>query len=270
NLPLVTSGDAKNKVPGAIGQAGTTVLFGNAPVGYRTASGMRLTLGAWVDAERSLGVEGSGFLLERRANDFTVASNGTGNPLIAIPFVNQTGQAATESARLISNPQKTTGDVLVAASMQRWGGEFSGIYSLWRRPGCEVSLLIGMRYEDLQEELRLLQHSFALAAGTNTTFDDRFSTRNQFCGGQIAVRFHGQYDIWVFEATPKIALGNTHEVVEIQGASSQFGPRASPAGSFPGGFFAQPSNIGRMTANRFAAIPSFEAGIAYLAPPPLP
>src|SRR5689334_10703309 len=35
NLPLVTSGNSKNKVPGAIGQAGTSVLFGDASIGFR-------------------------------------------------------------------------------------------------------------------------------------------------------------------------------------------------------------------------------------------
>jgi hypothetical protein len=269
NLPLVTTGDPKNKVPGAIGQPGTTVLFGDAGIGFRTASGMRLTLGTWINAESTIGIEAAGFGTEQRANDFFTASDITGNPLLAVPFINQTTQPPGPSAHVISNPLKTTGDVLVAASLQRWGVDVSGIYCFWRQSGAEFSVLAGMRYEDLLEGLRILQHSLTISTKTNTTFDDHFNTRNQFFGAQAALRFHWQHDIWVFDATSKVAVGTTHQVVNIQGDSSQFGAKAAPMGSFSGGLFTQPSNIGQTAANPAVAIPSLELKLAYQLTPRL-
>jgi len=262
-LPLVATGDSKKKNPGAIGQAGTSVLFGNAGIGFKTASGGQFTFGAWIDQENIIGIEGGGYVLERRTNDFVAASDESGKPLLAVPFVNQNMSLATESAHLISDPKKIAGDILVASSMQRWGAELNGIHCFWRRPGFELSLLAGIRYDDLQESMRILQHSLRLASKTSTTFDDLFKTSNQFFGGQAGFRLHWQYNTWVFDVTSKVAVGSTHQVVEILGESSQFGAKAWPAGSFPSGFFAQSSNIGRSAANPVVAIPSLEARLGY-------
>jgi Putative beta barrel porin-7 (BBP7) len=268
-LPLATSGDSKKKLPGAIGQPGTTVLFGNSGIGFRTALGPRLTLGAWLDAERNFGVEGGGYVVDQRVNNFIAQSNDTGSPLLAIPFVKTTSTSAAESAHLISNPKKVVGDILVASSLERWGTEMNGVYCFWRQPGLELSLLAGMRYENLQESMRILQHSFTLANKTNTTFDDHFDTFNRFYGGQIGGRVHWQYDVWVVEVSSKIALGGMHQLVDVQGDSSQYGPKASPAGSFPSGFFAQASNTGQRTANPLVAMPSLQAKLGYQITPHL-
>ena len=262
-LPLVTSGDPKNKVPGAIGQAGTTVLVGNEHLGYRSASGARLGFGGWVDPENCLGIEASGYLMEGRANNIPNVSDAAGNPLQATPFFNQTPGSIGESANILSNPGKVSGDILVGVSMHHWGTDMNGLFCLYRQPGIELSLLAGMRYDDLQEGLRILQHSLTLANNTNTTFDDHFDTRNQFYGAQLGGRLIWQRDVLILEMTGKIALGTLHQVVDIQGDSSQFGPKATPTGSATGGFFAQPSNIGRTSANPFAALPSMQAKLGY-------
>ena len=61
-------------------------------------------------------------------------------------------------------------------------------------------------------------------------------------------------------------MGSTHEVVNIQGAISQLGPNPliPPGfGTFPGGLFAQSSNIGRYTGNQFTVLPAVELKLAY-------
>jgi hypothetical protein len=261
-LPVVTSGNAKDKVPGAFGQPGTSLVFGDSGIGFRTASGIRLTLGAWIDHGEVFGIVGSTFGTERRANDFTTTTDSTGKPLLALPFINNAA-GKTQSAHVISVPGTTTGNILIASNLQRFGDELSAVWRCWHRPGLEFSVLAGLRYEDLEEGRRILQHSFVTANSTNTTFDDRFDTRNQFLGGQLAGRVHAQFDVWVFEFTSKIALGSTFQTVDVQGDSSQYGPKSAVVGSFPGGFFTQPSNLGRTNANTFTAIPSVAAKIGY-------
>jgi hypothetical protein len=268
-IPLVTTGSTKDKSPGAIGQPSTVVLLGNAGVGYKVISGMRFEFGGWLDSQNILGLEASGFVQEMRVNHFSAVSDKTGTPLIALPFVNQTPGAGVESGQLISNPTKLAGSVVVAATMQRWGTQVNGVFCFCRQPGLEFTLLSGMRYDDLRENLRLSTTSLNLVTNTNTTLDDHFNTRNQFFGAQIGASMHTQRNVLSLDVTTKIALGDTHQVVEIQGASGQSGAKASPAGSFPGGFFAQPSNLGRTAANPFVAIPSIEFKLGYQITPRL-
>lgn len=269
-LPLVTSGSTKDKVPGAIGQPNTVVLVGNASTGFGMISGMRLELGGWIDAQHILGIEASGFMQEKRVNQIAALSDtNTGTPLLALPFFNRTPGATGESGLVISSPNKIVGNVVVASSLQHWGADVNGIWCFFRRPGLELTLLAGGRYEDLVENLHSLATSTTLATQTIRTLDDRFATRNQFFGAQIGGSMHWQHDVLFFDVTSKVALGDTHQVVEIQGASTQTGPKASPAGSFPGGFFAQPSNIGRNTANPFAVLPALEMRLGYQITPSL-
>src|SRR5262249_29826934 len=98
------------------------------------------------------------------------------------------------------------------------------------------------------------------------TANDQFGTRNQFYGGQVGGRLSWQSDRFSIDAAGKIALGATHQVVNIQGGSSQFalpGGFAPTPGVFLGGIYAQPTNIGRRTVNDFTVLPSLELKLGY-------
>jgi hypothetical protein len=155
--------------------------------------------------------------------------------------------------------------VLVASSLQLWGAEVNGVACLWRTTNMDFTVLAGFRYVDLQESLRIVNQTndFSVDPNTVTILNDRFGTRNQFYGGQIGGRLAWQINRLDLELTGKLGLGSTHEVVEIQGSSTQSGPFAATPGTFPGGMFAQPSNIGRFSANQFTVIPAMELKIGY-------
>jgi hypothetical protein len=139
-----------------------------------------------------------------------------------------------------------TGNVQVVSTLQLWGTEINGAFTAFRRPGLEITFLAGFRYADLLESLSILGSSTTLAAPafvTNT--QDHFDTRNQFYGGQIGSRITWQRNRLSVDLTGKLALGSTHEVVDIHGSSFQsLGPVALPYG-----FFTEPSNSGRFTDN---------------------
>jgi hypothetical protein len=87
---------------------------------------------------------------------------------------------------------------------------------------------------------------------------DAFATRNEFYGGQVGVRVAWQGDYLGADVTGKLGIGATRQTIDVQGFSTQMGP-GGPNGVFPGGFYTQPSNIGRTTANQFSLIPAIEA-----------
>jgi Putative beta barrel porin-7 (BBP7) len=270
-VPLVTTGDANNgfgagiNTAGAIGQPGTQILLGNESARLGSFSGMRLTLGGWLNNDHIFGIEGSGFLLERRSSRFVAGSDATGNPPLYFPAFNVV--VGQERGNPISDPLRGfAGDVSVSSTLELWGAEFNGCIALWRRPGLEVTMLVGFRYMDLKENLSIHNTTTDLLFLNTQVSNDTFDTRNQFYGGQLGVRGAWQRDRLSLDLTGKLALGSTHQIVNIQGDSSQTalpGGFAPTPGSFPGGIFAQPTSSGRFTANQFTVLPALEAKVAY-------
>jgi hypothetical protein len=270
-FPLVTTGDPNTGFPGvnsagAIDQPSTRVLFGGSNQSLDTFSGMRFTLGAWADSDQVFGVEGTGFVLERRASSFALASDAAGNPPLYLPAFNVQTQA--ERAVAISDPLRGfSGDVAVSSRLQLWGAELNGLVNLWRRSALDVSLLAGFRYADLKENFQLRNTTNDLLFFNTTVLNDHFDTRNQFYGGQVGSRLSWQGNRLSVDVTGTVALGGTHQIVNVQGDISQFGPGAFAPGKFAGGLFTQPTNIGRRSANDFTVLPAAGARLAYQVTP---
>src|SRR5262249_58710352 len=66
-VPLVNTGNPSNPLAGVIGQPDTRTLFGGSGLDYGTFSGMSGTLGFWLDQSATLGLQATGFLLQRRS-----------------------------------------------------------------------------------------------------------------------------------------------------------------------------------------------------------
>jgi len=270
-VPLVTTGDPNvgfgTGVPiaGALGQPGTRVLFGNSPVDLGTFSGLRLTAGAWLDDERTIGFEGSGFLLEHRQNQFGAASDPTGNPPLYFAVFNVVDGA--ERALLIADPlQGFAGAVAITNALRLWGAEANGLARVWGDDSVQLSLLGGFRFVSLSESLDIVNPSTDLVLLNTTVASERFATQNQFYGGQLGARLSGAWGGFTGELTAKVALGETHQVVGVGGVTTQTalaGGTAPTPGTFPGGTFALPSNMGRSRAAEFTVIPAVELKVGY-------
>jgi hypothetical protein len=274
-VPIVTTGDPNvgfdpkgvNTVntAGAIGQPGTVVLLGDHSIHSRPFGGMRVTLGGWLDGAQVFAVEGSGFALEHRTNNFIAASDKAGNPPLYFPIFSET--VGDERGIPIADPLRGfSGDVLVSSTLRFWGAECNGIIAPWCNPHLNVTFLGGFRYADLRENLKIDNTTTDLIFGNVTSLRDSFDTKNQFYGGQIGSRLAYQRDKLSMDVIGKLALGWTHQVVDVQGAITQSGrnpPTPPGPGTFPGGLFAQPSNIGSRDANQFAVLPSLEVRFGY-------
>lgn len=270
-IPLVTTGDPQVGFPtinsaGAIGESGTRVLYGNSNIDFGAFSGGRFELGGWLSTDRIVGIEGSGFFLERQSSLFSARSDALGNPPLYFPAFN--ALAGAERALAIADPLRLfSGDVAVQSTLQLWGAEANGALTFWRSIGAEsaaeAALLVGFRYADLRESLTIRNSTDDLLFINTTVLNDRFGTRNQFAGGQLGSRVSLQADRFFVDVIGKVALGGTHGVVNVQGDISQSGPGAFAPGTFAGGLFTQPTNIGRRTETRFSIIPAVEvhAGI---------
>jgi Putative beta barrel porin-7 (BBP7) len=274
-VPLVTTGNPSvgfdpkfvNTVntAGAIGQPGTQVLYGDHNVHFRPFSGMQLTLGSWIDDDQYFGLEASGVFLERHTNMFAAASDSAGHPPLYFPIFSDI--AGAERAVPIADPLRGfSGNVLVASNLRLWGTEANVMLNLIRYLGMEFSLIGGFRYVDLRENLQIYNATTDLIFGNMAVLNDSFGTTNQFYGGQFGGRFDFVLDHLCLEVTSAIALGPTNQVVAVNGEITQPAANAlTPPGpgSFPGGLFAQTTNIGQRHADPFTTVLSLELRLAY-------
>ena len=106
--------------PGTLGRPETTVLFGGSGINLGTFSGLTAALGGWIDADGRFGVEGSGFLLERRTHFFSATGNASGSPSIYLPGFNVNNNregSFTIAEPLAGGGEGLTGGVTYAASL---------------------------------------------------------------------------------------------------------------------------------------------------------
>jgi hypothetical protein len=278
-IPIVTTGDPNVgfdpnladtvNTAGALGQPGTQALLGGGNFRFPALSGVRLTLGGWISPDQRLGIEGNAFLLERACHRFSAASNSTGSPPLYFPIFS--GIAGGERGIPVADPLRGfSGDVNVNSSLQFWGAEANFTGTIYREAGSDFAVLVGFRYADLRERLQINNTTKDLLFGNVATLNDSFQTSNQFYGAQIGGRLSTQWDFISLSLTGKVALGSAHQFVNIQGDITQFGPNplVPPGlGTFPGGLYAQATNIGRRNANPFSVpfmfLPSVEIKLGF-------
>lgn len=270
-VPLLTTGPAsQGSNAGNLGAPGTVSL--NSPLNLGAAAGLRLFAGGWFDAAHTIGMDGSLFFLQQQTASFGATDrSGTGQfvinePVVGAPFSTQ-----------VSAPGIETGNATVNATTHFGGGDVNLLYNLFRGPSWTVNLLGGFRYLELDESLDIAATSSLFTTttysdnfgnvlatappGSSVTVFDHFGTRNQFYGGQVGARFQGTRGHWVFSGAGKVALGNVHEQVTINGNTNVFPVNGSPV-SLAGGNFATLQS-GCYAVNRFAVAPEFQASIGY-------
>jgi hypothetical protein len=270
NTPLVTTGSPLDLVPGALGQSGTRVLFGDSSLNYGTVSGLRLSAG--FDLCNGLGMEAGYLALERRATGFSAVSDGNGNPLIARPVFNN--QAPGENAYLYALPDTATGAVAVESQSRLQGGELNLTTNIYQDSTVTFTAFAGFRMMELDETLFVAGNVTPLVPGfltylgapadpPNSYSDfDSFKIYNRFYGGQLGGRFAWHNDRFDLGLLGKLALGSTQELVFIGGTNALSSPGNTPVTN-PGGLLAQPTNSGRFFHSSFGVIPELGIDLGY-------
>jgi hypothetical protein len=261
------------QVVGAINTPGTVVLSPGSISSNSPQSGVRLTVGLWVDNDTSYGVELGGFLFQTNAGSWNATSN-LGAPPLFIPFFAQLGfnapggVAPFQAALPFSGPALNS--IIAAVDNTRlWGLELNGVYNLSNDDGMSVVLLGGLRFLELSDNLTIQYSTLNPNTQAFGIMGDHFNTRNQFWGinfGARAEACFGQLDARV---TGEIAVGYVHESVEADGLSRFLGntiPTGFAAGQliqYPAGVFAQGLQLGRRIQDPFAVVPQLGLQVGY-------
>jgi hypothetical protein len=258
-VPLVTTGDPTvDPLAGNLGQPTTRVLFGGAGLDYGPAAGFRVTAGG---ATAGFGGEVSVLRLDGREVAFGARSGPAGSPALYVPVFNLgTGR---EGSVIVADP--VFGEAGAAAALSRsalWGWEANALVPV----GCgwaEVALVGGIRYLELTESLALRTSATDLVFGTQTDGVDVFGTSSRFYGGQVGGRVTASHGPWFAGLTARVAVGATRSSADVAGQTVQVASPPTPSGTFPGGIFAQPTNLGRRSATDLAAVPELNLRIGW-------
>jgi hypothetical protein len=91
-VPPLVVGSSSTDEPAVIGQPGTSILYGNERINDEVRSGVRATVGCWLDCEQTCGVEARFFWLDPNGGPETFGGANVGRP-----FINtDTGQPDSE------------------------------------------------------------------------------------------------------------------------------------------------------------------------------
>jgi hypothetical protein len=279
NLPaLVTQGDANQSqflnstgIPGALGVPGTVVLDQHLN-GDTSHSGVRLNVGAWLDTEQTLGIQGSYFFLFQAGPKTSYSGDGSSSTVISRPFFNVA--TGVQDASEVYGPG-VSGALSITNPSSMMGGDVNVVYnySTSSLSGIRLAWLIGARYLALDEKLVINQTSDYLPDSTGVgaqtyVINDNFTTYNRFYGGQVGGQIESLLGPLYVQILAKCALGQTNETVHISGMTTQNNP-PDPNLGLPGvvtsasGLLAQPSNVGKYTRNTLSLVPEAQLNIGY-------
>ena len=247
---------------GILGLDSTTVLAGgNMPLVDQRRSGARFTLGFWLDCERELALESTSLVLFDRQFAFAASGTAAGSAFLARPFVDaMTGLQAREP---VAFPNLVSGTVGVTSSSSLWGTELNLRTNLCRSCCSRLDLLTGFRTLGLDENIHITENLQIVPefGGTQFNIADIFGTHNNFYGGQLGLDWQCRRGRWTFDLLGKVALGDTHERIIIDGTTARtFGGVTEVQ---PGGLLALPTNIGAVNHDRFAVVPELGLKLGY-------
>lgn len=282
--PLVTS-NTQGNAP-TLSQAGTVVAHNPSEMLEESRSGLRLSLGAWLDNRRDLAIEGDWTTFETASDTFNVIDQlGTGT--IGRPYYNV--DTGLDDARVIAMGG-TTGGVLTVyersqfrsfglrartgiachevggcqtpncptCNQQRLGRFLSNLRSR-ERPAAisRVDFIAGYRYSELEEQILFRDSVTMITPATTTSVSETFETDNDFNGADLGFLYEWRSRRWGAELLGKVAIGGTRQRVSIYGATDD-GTNVTP-----GGLLAQSTNIGVYERDRFSVLPELSARVSY-------
>ena len=260
---LLTTGSPTDAFPGALGQPGTSPLFGG-DLDSKAFPGGRFDFGWWMAEENGyrFGLQGDIFFLGRQSKTFSAASAGT--PVLAQPFfdVNANG----ERASLLAFPGLQSGQFGAALSSRLWGAEVETRSEAVDTGVIHIDTLCGLRYLEFLESLDVSESTTftgpPVLAGVAIQQSDRFAAGNFFYGAEIGADGRAECGPLELRLLWKVAFGATHEAIRISGATNASTPLGGSTTAMSG-FLALPSNMGHYAREEFTVVPETAVTVGY-------
>ncbi len=271
--PLLTTGSPVSQ--GILGFPTTQVLAGGQ--GMNAQNGFRGTVDYWCGPTKRWGLQGSVLVLENQNQIVDVASDFTGIPVLARPYIDST--TGFGSSLLIAFPQLAYGRGTIQIGTQLYGAEGNVLVNLYRglpeKHSWNLNFLAGFRYLELYDRLYASQSTdllpgnnaqfagLSVAGPANITVTDLFETRNSFYGGQLGVISDFKFGRWSVTGAGKVAFGSSVQQLDISGQSTLASRVSRVSAAVQGGLLANAGNIGRYRIDEFTVLPELSLNVGY-------
>ncbi len=279
--PLVTTGpNAAN--PGYLDTPGTTILNGNNQVDGGGSSGGRITLGTWLNPCQTVGIEGDYFQLASTTSNYF--ASGSGATILSRPFFDTRPSLADQNVEQVAFPGSIQGSVAVDTYTRFLGAGLRMRFNICCSQGCfsnqccpsmngpggyRLDFLLGYRYLRLADGVSVTENLTSLQPNLPGTFfiNDSFTSVNNFNGIDFGALYQTYRGRWSLELIYRLALGNTNQLVTINGVTTT--TQNGVSNTVPGGLLAQASNIGQYSRNTFGVVPELNGNLGYALTPRL-
>ena len=297
--PLVTTSPQGTPIAdaGVLGLSTTTILYGNQTIGNDARGGVRATFGMWLDCCKVWNLEFDYFTLGDQTNSYDSGYSG-GNPILTRPFFNV--QTNSDASEMVAYTGTASGAVTVNSQSSFYSTGVLLSYNLCsnncgsceesceascetpcdvpRLNCCRTDLLIGFRYCNLSDSIVIHENPTLLSPTTThttlATYDihDNFRAKNEFYGSEIGLRTQIYRGRWSLGVQTKVAMGNTHQTVTIDGTTVVTPTGGSPT-TYYSGILANDntngvsnsggSNCGTWQRDDFTVIPQLGLELGY-------
>jgi hypothetical protein len=255
--PLVTTttGIVNQNVDGELNQANTRILLGPSQYSDHLQPGGRLDLGYWLDPCQTWGV-GMRFAILGDDN-FNYLAGSAVNPVLTVPFFNLDPRVNAQDTLVVAHPlDNSTGSIQVLGHNEVNMGDVYLRLVGARTERYRVDLVGGYVFSNIMDDMTLRTQT--TQGQTNVEVRDRFHVKNNYNGGSIGLMGQFERGQWTVNTLAKVGLTNVFQSVEVDGLTNVNGVPQTLTG-----LFAQTSNSGTISRNRFAAIPEFNCNWNY-------
>lgn len=210
-VPLATTSPFLSQ--GILGAPGTQSVFGGEQ-SIGSQSGFRVGGGMWLDGCRAFGVEWSASFLPKQSKSY--ANNGMGADVLARPFYDTL--LVTENSRLLASLGQFSGSFNSEFTTFYWNADFGSVMRVYEASDWSLEHLIGFRYFNIEDTLRMTDQSTALPGGVlfyrgapvltpgaSVSVMDYYSMINRWYGGTAGLRIN--YNPGRFSASFQFRMG---------------------------------------------------------------
>ena len=271
--PLATTTDDgppfDQETAGVLGERGTEILIGGERVNKEYRNGGRITAGMWLVDGEFLGIEGHYFGFEQSVDGFFEDEPA----VLARPYTEVVDDGVdvtfTPAASYLTFPdfEKADGDIVdlngqievtSKVATHSAGALLRKLMWIEFTQNWRVDGLAGYRFFRLDDGV-MINDFWTETGGQLGTVSfssyDYFQARNEFHGGELGLAASIHRGRWSLEAIGKVALGNVHQTVKIDGTSFVLVPGLPRDRTDAFRLLTQDTNDGVYKRDKFAALP---------------
>ena len=267
--PLVTSDASQDPDPetaGRLDQGSTLILVGDDRIMERAGSGVRMTLGTWLDDRECLSLVGRGWFAGSK--NYHYNQNQDQTAVLTRPFldVSDDQNPSQQNAFVVAFPLRASGTIHVSAQSEAYGADVSIRQYLYGDLGVTFDFLYGYQFMGLDENLGISSTSTSLdddfaPIGSVFSVSDQFDISNEFHGGQIGLATSYRERCWSFNCLAKVGFGSLTRRATRSGQTVRTNNGDTAIDNV--GLLVRSTNLGTVSDRTFGWVPELDLSLGW-------